>query len=75
MGTTQTKSIIVLVERPDRTTYTQEVEVRPGQTPAQAFKDFQYECLGNPYGWYTDANGRHKYIKKDAYLAITLWWK
>lgn len=75
MGTTQTKSIIVLVERPDETTYTQEVKVRPGQTPVQAFKDFQYGYLGNPYGWYTDANGRHKYIKKDAYLAIKWWWK
>ena len=60
-------SIYVKVERPDGTTFEQEVPVRKDETPDQAMARYQQE-IGNPYAWRTE-NGRHiRYIKSGAYL-------
>lgn len=65
--------VIVSIERPDGTTYEQRLLVTPDDTPYKCVERFQYEVLGNPYGWYTTSTGRRKrYIKKNAYL-VTSW--
>ena len=68
------KSIVVCVERPDGTTFYQEVQLKQNETPEQAKQRYQND-IGNPYGWYTE-NGQHKkYIKKNAYLVCGWRWK
>ena len=65
--------IVCKVERPDGTTYEQQVIMKPGETQKQAAARFQKE-LGNPYGWYTTRNGqKQRYIKRDAYLVCNYY--
>ena len=60
--------IVCKVERPDGTTYEQQVTMKPGETQKQAAARLQKE-LGNPYGWYTTRGGqKQRYIRRDAYL-------
>ena len=63
--------IVCKVERPDGTTYEQQVTMKPGETPKQTSLRFQSE-LGNPYGWYTTRCGqKQRYIKRDSYLVCS----
>lgn len=68
------RNIIVTVERPNGTTYEQEVVVRDGETPKQAANRYVNEVLGSPYGWRTERGQKIRYIKRDAYLLVGWRW-
>lgn len=64
--------VIATVERPNGSTYEQKLRVDPGDTPYESVQRFQFEVLGNPYGWCTTGSGRRKrYIKRNAYLVVS----
>lgn len=63
------EEIIVIVERPNGTTFEQRLKLKNGEKPQLAIKRYQ-KTLGDPYGWYTERGQRFRYIKKGAYLVI-----
>lgn len=63
------KSIVVIVERPNGTTFEQKVKLKENEEPKDAAKRYQ-KILGEPYGWYTIRGKRLRYLKKDAYLVV-----
>lgn len=62
------KSIFCLIERPDGSTFEQEVEVKNNDINT-AVRDYQ-KALGNPYGYYRKNGQLCKYIKSGAYLVV-----
>lgn len=62
------KTIFCLIERPDYTTYEQEVEVK--NNDIEAAKRECQKALGNPYGYYRKDGKLCKYIKSGAYLVV-----
>lgn len=62
------KTIFCLIERPNGTTYEQEVDVEDNDIVA-AMRACQ-KSLGSPYGYYRKHGQLCHYIRKDAYLVI-----
>lgn len=67
--TDEQEHINVLVERPNGTTFWQDVALQDNETPYKAAKRYQKQ-LGDPYKWATVRGKRIRYLKKDAYLVI-----
>ena len=65
----ENRSIIVKVERPNGTTFNQEIKLENGESAEDAVKKYQ-KRLGDPYGWKTVRGQKLRYIKKDAYLVV-----
>lgn len=65
------KKITVIIERPNGTTYSQEIENRG--SVIESVKYFQIHTLGNPYKWRTNNGKKERYIDKNAYLVVNYY--
>lgn len=63
----KTTTIIVNVERPNGTTFSQRLEVELGESIKDTINNYQKQ-LGDPYKWVTIRGKRQRIIRKDAYL-------
>lgn len=62
-------TIVVTVERPNGTTFQQELVIGLGDSVKVAVANYQ-KRLGDPYKWVTIRGKHQRILRKDAYLIV-----
>ena len=66
------KKLIARIERPDGSTYEQEIEYIE-DSKIKSVRNAQKK-LGNPYAWATIRGRKERYIRKDAYIIVDAYF-